>query len=54
MFTYLQRLQVPSKLIVFPDANHHIMKGEDSRFWYNEVHSWLMKHLTKDKQLSML
>jgi dipeptidyl aminopeptidase/acylaminoacyl peptidase len=54
MFTYLQRLQVPSKLIVFPDANHHIMKGEDSRFWYNEVHSWLVKHLTNDKQLSML
>lgn len=54
MFTYLQRLQVPSKLIIFPDANHHIIKGEDSRFWYNEVHSWLMKHLTNDKQLSML
>jgi hypothetical protein len=30
------------------------MKGEDSRFWYNEVHSWLVKHLTNDKQLSML
>lgn len=45
MWTYLQRLQVPSKLLVFPDANHWIMKGEDSRFWFGEVHGWLAKHL---------
>ena len=45
MWTYLQRLQVPSKLLVFPDANHWIMKGEDSRFWFGEVHAWLAKHL---------
>jgi dipeptidyl aminopeptidase/acylaminoacyl peptidase len=45
MWTYLQRLQVPSKLLVFPDANHWIMKGEDSRFWFGEVHAWLAKYL---------
>lgn len=44
-WTYLQRLQVPSKLLVFPDANHWIMKGEDSRFWFSEVHGWLAKWL---------
>ena len=27
----LQRMQVPSRLIVFPDENHWILKGEDSR-----------------------
>ena len=42
---YLQRLQIPSKLIVFPEQNHWIMKGEDSRFWYGEVHAWLAKWL---------
>jgi dipeptidyl aminopeptidase/acylaminoacyl peptidase len=42
---YLQRLQVPSKLIVFPDENHWILKGEDSRFWFSEVHAWLARWL---------
>lgn len=40
-----QRLQIPSKLIVFPDANHWILKGEDSRFFYSEVQAWLKKWL---------
>lgn len=42
---YLQRLQIPSKLIVFPDENHWILKGENSRFWYGEVHGWLRRWL---------
>jgi dipeptidyl aminopeptidase/acylaminoacyl peptidase len=45
MWTYLQRLQVPSRLLVFPDANHWIMKGEDSRYWFGEVHAWLARYL---------
>lgn len=44
-WSYLQRLQIPSKLIVFPDENHWILKGENSRFWYGEVHAWLAKWL---------
>lgn len=44
-WSYHQRLQIPSKLLVFPDANHWITKGEDSRFWFGEVHAWLAKWL---------
>jgi dipeptidyl aminopeptidase/acylaminoacyl peptidase len=44
-WSVLQRLKVPSKLIVFPEENHWIGKGEDSRFWYNEVQKWLAKYL---------
>jgi pimeloyl-ACP methyl ester carboxylesterase len=44
-WTYLQRLQVPSRLISFPDENHWVMKGENSRFWYGEVQGWLAKWL---------
>lgn len=44
-WSVLQRQKVPSKLIVFPDANHWILKGEDSRFFYSEVHAWLRKWL---------
>jgi dipeptidyl aminopeptidase/acylaminoacyl peptidase len=41
----LQRMKVPSKLIVFPRANHWILNGEDSRFFYSELHAWLKKWL---------
>jgi dipeptidyl aminopeptidase/acylaminoacyl peptidase len=44
-WSVLQRLKVPSKLIVFPEENHWITKGEDSRFWYSEVQKWLAKYL---------
>ncbi len=41
----LQRMRVPSRLIVFEEANHWIMRGEDSRFFYQEVAAWLRKYL---------
>ncbi len=44
-FATQQRLSVPSRLIVFPEENHWILKGEDSRYWYGEVHAWLAKWL---------
>jgi dipeptidyl aminopeptidase/acylaminoacyl peptidase len=44
-FATQQRLNVPSKLLVFPDENHWILKGENSRYFYNEVHGWLAKYL---------
>jgi dipeptidyl aminopeptidase/acylaminoacyl peptidase len=44
-WSVLQRLQIPSRLIVFPDENHWVMKGEDSRFFYSEVQAWLARWL---------
>ncbi len=44
-FALQQRLQVPSRLLVFPDANHWISKGEDSRHWFQEVQGWLGRWL---------
>lgn len=44
-FATQQRLQVPSKLLVFPEENHWIRKGEESRYWFSEVHAWLAKYL---------
>jgi dipeptidyl aminopeptidase/acylaminoacyl peptidase len=41
----LQRMQVPSRLLVWPDAWHWILKPEDSRHFYEEVHQWLAQHL---------
>jgi dipeptidyl aminopeptidase/acylaminoacyl peptidase len=44
-WSVLQRMKVPSKLIVFPEANHWITKPEDSRFWFSQVHDWLARYL---------
>lgn len=44
-FALNQRLNVPSKLLVFPEAGHWILRGEDSRYWYGEVRGWLAKYL---------
>lgn len=41
----LQRMQVPSRLLVWPDAWHWILKPEDSRHFYEEVHAWLARYL---------
>ncbi|HJV90033.1 MAG TPA: S9 family peptidase [Holophagaceae bacterium] len=44
-FALQQRLQVPSRLVVFPDENHWILKGENHLQWYEEVKAWLAKYL---------
>ena len=43
-FTALQRQGVESRLLIFPDENHWILKGEDSRFFYQQVQDWLATH----------
>ncbi len=44
-WSVLQRLRIPSRLIVWPDEDHWILKGENSRYFYQEVHAWLKKYL---------
>jgi dipeptidyl aminopeptidase/acylaminoacyl peptidase len=44
-WSVLQRLRIPSRLLVFPDENHWIQKAENSRYWYKEVQNWLAKYL---------
>jgi dipeptidyl aminopeptidase/acylaminoacyl peptidase len=41
MYTALQRRGVPSKLVVFPDENHWVLKPRNSIRWYKEVLEWL-------------
>ena len=41
----LQRMHVPSRLLVWPDAWHWITKPEDSRHFYEEVYGWLATYL---------
>ncbi|MBX9679837.1 MAG: S9 family peptidase [Gemmataceae bacterium] len=45
LFTTLQRQQVPSKFINFPDEGHWVLKPRNSQFWHREVFDWLKKHV---------
>jgi dipeptidyl aminopeptidase/acylaminoacyl peptidase len=42
----LQRMKVPSRLLVWPDENHWILNAENSRYFYKEVADWLAKWLS--------
>lgn len=44
-WSYLQRQKVPSRLVVFHDANHWVMRGADARYYWREVHAWLARYL---------
>jgi dipeptidyl aminopeptidase/acylaminoacyl peptidase len=44
-FTALQRQDIPSRLIVFPDEGHWILKPQNAIVWYREVLGWLNQHL---------
>ncbi|MBX3292702.1 MAG: S9 family peptidase [Acidobacteria bacterium] len=45
LYTTLQLRGVESKLVVFPDEGHWILKPQNSEFWHREVISWLNKYL---------
>jgi dipeptidyl aminopeptidase/acylaminoacyl peptidase len=44
-YTALQRQDVPSKLVVFPDEGHWILKPQNAVVWYREVQGWLQQYL---------
>jgi len=47
LFTALQLQKVPSKLLLFPDEGHWVMKPQNSLLWYRTVIDWLKSWLTK-------
>ena len=41
LFTTLQRLKVPSKMLYFPDEGHWVQKPQNARLWYQTVNDWV-------------
>jgi dipeptidyl aminopeptidase/acylaminoacyl peptidase len=48
-FTALQRRGVESRLMVFPDENHWVLKPRNTRIFYTEVLGWIERHLAAEK-----
>jgi dipeptidyl aminopeptidase/acylaminoacyl peptidase len=41
LFTTLQRLGVPSKMLYFPDEDHWVLKPKNSQLWWKTVNDWV-------------
>ncbi|MGC2194375.1 MAG: S9 family peptidase, partial [Terriglobales bacterium] len=40
LFTTLQRQNIPSKMLYFPDEGHWVLKPQNSQLWYKTVNDW--------------
>ncbi len=45
MFTALQKMNVPSKMLYFPDEGHWVLKPLNSELWHKTVLEWLATYL---------
>ncbi|HSE34454.1 MAG TPA: S9 family peptidase [Pyrinomonadaceae bacterium] len=45
LFTAVQRKGIDSKLLIFPDEGHWVLKPQNSQLWYHTVLDWLDKYL---------
>jgi len=45
LFTALQRMNVPSKMLYFPDEDHFIQKPQNAELWWKTVLGWITTHL---------
>ncbi|MCX6563170.1 MAG: S9 family peptidase [Candidatus Aminicenantes bacterium] len=47
LFTSLQRMNVPSKFLYFPDEDHFVSKPQNAELWWKTVLDWLAAYLKK-------
>lgn len=43
VYNTYKALELPARLVIYPDENHWILKPRNSRHWYGEVHAWLAR-----------
>jgi dipeptidyl aminopeptidase/acylaminoacyl peptidase len=44
-FSALQRQGIPSKLVIFPDEGHWVLKPQNAQFWYKTFLDWLARYV---------
>ncbi|MBP7570456.1 MAG: S9 family peptidase [Acidobacteria bacterium] len=49
LFTTLQRLEVPSRLVYFPDEGHWINRPANAALWYREFIEWMNKWVPESR-----
>ena len=51
-FTTLQRKGIESRLVMFPNEDHHIRYPDNLKVWYQEVFNWLAKYTRATSSVS--
>ncbi|NQZ82004.1 MAG: S9 family peptidase [Colwellia sp.] len=51
-FTTLQRKGIESRLVMFPNEDHHIRNPDNLKVWYQEVFNWLAKYTRATSSVS--
>lgn len=47
LFTALQQQKIPSKLLLFPDEGHWVLKPQNSKVWYTNFLEWVTEWTKK-------
>lgn len=45
LYGVLQAMGVPSRLVVFPDENHWVLKPQNAIYWHWEMQNWLSRYI---------
>ena len=45
LYGILQAMNIPSRLVIFPNENHWVSSPQNSIYWYWEFHNWLARYL---------
>jgi dipeptidyl aminopeptidase/acylaminoacyl peptidase len=48
LFTAVQRKGIDSKILIFPDEGHWVLKPQNSQLWFHTVLDWLDKYLQRN------
>ncbi len=51
-FTALQRRGIPSRLLIYPDENHWVLKPRNSVQWYDEFFGWTTRYIGGQRRRS--
>jgi dipeptidyl aminopeptidase/acylaminoacyl peptidase len=52
LFTAVQRKGVDSKILIFPDEGHWVLKPQNSQLWFHTVLDWLDQYLEPQSTIS--
>jgi len=52
LFTSVQRKGIDSKILIFPDEGHWVLKPQNSQLWFHTVLDWLDKYLEPQSSIS--
>jgi len=47
LFTALQKMNVESKLLYYPDEYHFVTKPQNAKLWWHTIYDWLEQHKTE-------